>query len=317
MSAASGAWGGNHERKRSAIATVSAAVSGRSRGLPGAVLRIDPDDSHTDLSNAYCIAFDTVDPAELEGRSGLPIWALMLISAALVSCWDWNHASSVQQRYVTPVARNGFVDALEAIRPGADLAGFPARYVIALLRDARGLVPPQDGVAAARLSRTIERVAQLHQDACDGCAPDDASWSAARGEAVAATDAANSTVGRVIAKFVEAVAWPMDSLVAELPDMVSEFLSDLVSAEQEVGYTVEMRDRFDRNSRAVAAILNEAKSSSPLDVEWIKARIAEHPDVQAFGAPEFQDQLIALARVVCDRHGPRAYRLLLDTLKGL
>jgi hypothetical protein len=313
----SGAWGGSHERKRSAVASVSAAVSGNPSALASARLQFSRREGNAPVGNGYCIAFATVDPVEIEARSGLPAEVLMLIGGALYACWAWGPGRNFQVPYVTPVANNYLVDALEAIRPGADLGVLPTRYVIAWLRDLRGLLPAPDGLADAPLPVAIQRVAQLHVDAHLGRVPDAATWSAVCRQAVAATDATTTGVGRAIAEFVEAVAWPMDSLRAELPELVERHFQKLAIAEQEARCTPEMLALQDRAYRAFDAIVREAGSDPARGGDWVEARVAEDPDCGAYHAAEFQDRLATLACAVCDDLGPRAYRVLIDTLKQL
>ena len=313
----SGAWGGSHERKRSAVASVSAAVSINPGALASARLQFSQRDGNAPVGNGYCIAFATVDPVEIEARSGLPAEVLMLIGGALYACWEWGPGRKVHVPYVAPVAKDYLVDALEAIRPGANLDALPTRYAIAWLRELRGLVPAQDDPADAPLPAAMQRVLQLHVDAHLGRVHDAATWSAVCRQAVAATDATTTGVGRAIAEFVEAVAWPMDSLRAELPELVERHFQKLAIAEQEARCTPEMRGITARGERAFEAIEREARGDPARSNAWMEERLAEDPDLQAFEAPEFQDQLAALACAVCDDLGPRAYRVLMDTLKRL
>ena len=319
MTAAShpGAWGGSEARKRSVVSVVAAAASGNALAMPGAKLHLQSGGSHPTFGAAYCLAFDTADPAELEARSGLPVRTLQLIGGALRSCWNWDFASGLSQSYVTLVARTAFADALDAIRPGADLAALPGRYLVALLRDVGGLLPPPDGVPDASLPRSIDRVLQLHLDAQAAAAAGDERWTAVRQEAMAAAGTVTTPIGRAVAEFVEAAAWPIDGFVDELPFLVEQLHEGLVTAERESAYTDDIRAVVDRYRRADAAVWDEAYARPTRDGAWIRARMAEDPDIQAYKAPEFQERLFALACAACDKHGTRAYRLLIDTLKEL
>ena len=312
-----GAWGGRPDLKRSAVATVSAAVSGNVRAVPSATLYLDSEDGRPSFGNAYCVAFDTEDTAELEARSGLPVATLRLIGGALFPCVERGHKRTAERPYVTPVAKHCLVDALEAIRPGADLAALPGHYVVALLRELHEPKASPDDASAATLEAARQRVAQLHADELDGRAPDAGAWSAVRREAVAATDAAATPVGRKVAQFVETVAWPIGTMAEELPGLVERLHYDLGIAEQQARHSPEIKAVKQRVGQAYESIHKAAQSESSVTDEWYKARMAEHPDIQAHEASECQDQLIAVACAVCDQHGPRAYRLLIDALKQL
>ena len=313
----SGAWDGSHEFKHSVVAVVAAAASGNAMAVPGAKLFLHSGDGHPAFGAAYCLAFDTVDPAELDARSGLPIRTLQLIGGALKPCWNLEFLRSHSDFYVTPVARNCFADALDAIRPGADLAALHGRYLVALLRDVGGLLPPPDGAPDAPLPRSIGRVLQLHFDAQAGDAAGDERWTTVRQEAMTAAGTVTTPVGRAVAEFVEAAAWPIDGFVDELPFLVEQLHEGLVTAERESAYTDDIRAVVDRYRRADAAVWDEAYARPTRDGAWIRARLAEDPDIQAYNAPEFQERLFALACAACDKHGTRAYRLLMETLKQL
>ena len=158
---------------------------------------------------------------------------------------------------------------------------------------------------------------QLHVDEIEGRAPDSATWSTARREAVAATDAAATRAGRLVAQFVETVAWPIGGMADELPELVERLHYELALAEQRARYSPEIKALKQRVGDAFAAIRKAAESNpSVVDDDWFMARMAEDPAIQAHDSPEIQDQLIAVACAVCDQRGPSAYRMVIDTLEA-
>ena len=317
---AAGAWGGSLERKQSVVAAVSAALSGNPLAWPYPALEVYRHEDGPANGNGYCLAFDTVDPAELEAKSGLPADVLRLIGGALCACTFQKWRDFKAEVYMTPVAKDCLVEALEAIRPGADLDALPGRYVVALLRNLQDLLPAVDGVAGAAgapLTVAIKRIAQLHRDALVGRVSDSVTWSAARRAAVTATDAVTTPAGTAIAQFVEAVAWPIDGLVPELPDLLLLHMS-LFGHLARMRRPAEVQAVMDRYNQALGDLLKlQAEATPPHDQAWLDARIAESPEAQAYKQPEFQARLDALFCEACDEYGPRSHRVLMDTLRQL
>ena len=318
MTDAAGAWGGSLERKQSVVSAVSAAIGGNRHAWPSTSLGVGQISEGTPCGNGYCLAFDTVDAAELERRAGLPVDVLLMIGGALAVTVHVGWTGPPTPVHVVPSTEDALVRALEAIRPGADLEALRPLYVAGLLRDLRDLVPPEDGGVAASLPQVIERIAQLHLEAHAGRALEASTWSSVRNDAVAATDAARTELGGHIASFVEAVAWPLEDLVAELPRLVEGLHRSICDHVCKSLWTTDVRTCWDRSQVAFAEIREAQKQAGAVDDDnWFLSRVAENPDCRAANAPEFQARLISFGQAAYDRHGPHAHRLLMDTLKQL
>lgn len=315
--ATTGAWGGSLERKQAVVGAVSAAIADNKFAWPSATLGLNRPDNGPRSGNGYCVAFDTDDASELERRSGLPVDVLLMLGAGLTGTVFLGWTGTPTPGHIVPSTENGLVHALEAVRPGANLEALRPLYVVALLRALRDLVPP-DGVDDMPPPQLIERIANLHLEALASRAADASTWSVVRREAVAATDAARTQLSQRVASFVESVAWPLEDLAVELPGVVEMLHLDICNWFVEALRTPEQQACFDRYLQASKEIREEQmRLGAVADDAWFQARLEESPAVQVISSPDFQRQLIALGHAAYDRHGPRAYRLLMDTLNRL
>ena len=308
----SGAWGGDPARKQAAIATARAALA----TIPVVSLRPRfklATPGHDEVSNVYCAAYGTDDPAELGSRAGLPASTLLLASAALRACERWGASDEGGRRelpLVPPVAGVP-VEALEAIRVGADPLAIARSYVVELLsrleamhdHDGRGLTPEQRAL--------LRRLATLHRDDCT----DPAVFRELRREAMATTDGVSGEFEAPVLQAVEALAWPLAGLMDELPVIMSDLHMQLVyrlSPEQPSPADKAIGEAANALARAVMARI---EADPTLDNEAEYARLRATPEFVAMRDPAFQARQARLDLVAAEAYAPFAVDVLLTAFR--
>ena len=311
--AQSGAWGGDPARKQASIATARAALA----TVPVASLRprlkLATPGTDGEVSNVYCAAYGTDDPAVLEARAGLPASTLMLASAALRACERWGATDEGGRRelpLVEPVV-GAPVAALEAIRVGADPLAIARSYVVELLgrletlrdHDGRGLTPEPRAL--------LSRLATLHRDDCS----DPALFRELRREAMATTDGVSGEFERTVMQAVEALAWPLAGLTDELPEIVGDLHMDLVfrlSPEQPSPEDKAIGDAANALARAVMARI-EADPTIDADAEF--ARLRASPEFAASRDPAVRAREMRFELVAAEAYAPFAIDVLLTAFR--
>ena len=308
----SGAWGGDPARKQASIATARAALA----AVPVVSLRPRfklAAPGNDEVSNVYCAAYGTDDPAELETRSGLPASTLMLVSAALRACERWGASDDGGRRelpLVEPVA-GAPVEALEAIRVGADPLAIARSYVVELFgrlealrdHDGRGLTTEQCAL--------LHRLATLHRDDCT----DPAAFNELRREAMAMTDRTSGEFEKPVLKFVEALAWPLAGLTGELPEIVGTLhmeLFDRLSPEQPSPADKAIGEAANALARALMARI---EADPTLDNEAEYARLRATPEFVAMRDPAFRARQSRLDLVAAEAYAPFAVDVLLTAFR--
>ena len=308
----SGAWGGDAARKQASIATARAALA----TVPVVSLRPKlklATPGHDEVSNVYCAAYGTDDPAVLESRAGLPVSTLMLTSAALRACERWGASDNGGRRelpMVPPVAGVP-VEALEAIRVGAEPIAIARSYVVELLgrleilgdRDGRGLTPEQRAL--------LRRLATLHRDDCT----DPAVFRELRREAMATTDGVSGEFEAPVLQAVEALAWPLAGLMDELPAIMSDLHMQLVyrlSPEQPSPEAKAMSEAANAMAQALSARI-EADPTLDVDAEY--ARLRATPEFMAMRDPAFRARQSRLDLVAAEAYAPFAVDVLLTAIR--
>ena len=311
--ALSSAWGGDPERKQASIASARAALAAGPVVTCNPSLRLVAAGQANGPSNVYCAAYGTADPAELEIRAGLPVSTLMLASAALCGCQQWASTGEGDQRRPALVggAEEAPIAALEAIRAGADPFALTRNYVVDLLgqlatlqdRVGKGLTPEQQAL--------VRQLATLQDEGCT----DPATFRAFRRTATAATDAATGDLDDTVLRFVEAVAWPLAGLTAELPEFLMHLQVELPSSLAPDLLSAAERATYDAFSALYLAASRRLKADPTLDAIAEYAKIETTPEFVAVNDPAFQDRLERLALVEAEAYAPFAVDLLIGAFR--
>ena len=299
-----GAWGGDAARKQASIATARAALAA------GPVVTCIPTPHLGDAgqpgdpSNVYCAAYGTADPAELEDRAGLPAATLMLASAVLSACEYWEKAGQDGPHLPKMAAGTGEapIAVLEAIPVGADPIALARNYVVDLLgwlaairnRDGRGLDPEQQ--------RIVGELAAMH----GGGGTDAAGFRALRRTATAATDAAAGDLAPAVFRFVEAAAWPLAGLAAELPEVVSRLHSELRSQLAPKRPSPAEQATIEALSELYRALNARMTAEPGLDFKAELAKIEATPEFAAAYDPAFVARIRRYDVVAAEAYGPGA-----------
>ena len=308
------AWGGDAGRKQASIAFARSALAGRPSVFCSPTLRLGTAGQAGDPSNVYCAAFGTADPSELEARSGLPASTLMLASAALSACVRWDQAGEDMPRVPGLVAGaiEAPLDALEAIRAGADPRALARRYVVDLLgqlavrRDhgGRGLTAEQQAL--------VRQLATLHDEGCT----DPAAFRALRRAATAATDAATGDLAPKALGFVESVAWPLAGLTDELPELVSGLHAALRSQLLLERLSPQEHATLDALSNLYRAVREREGVDPTFDARAERERIETTPEFVAANEPALLARLDRYDRDAIEAYAPFAVDLLIGAFRS-
>ena len=313
MSAAevlTGAWGGDPARKQASIATARAALAAGPVVMCNPTLRLAAPGQADDVSNVYCAAYGTADPAELEARSGLPVSTLMLASAALRGCEHWSRVGDGVPRMVGGTGEAPIV-ALEAIRAGADPVALARHYVVDLLAQlaavqdsaGQGLSPEQQAL--------VRHLATLHEEGCT----DPATFRALRRTATAATDAAAGDLEGAVLRFAESVAWPLAGLVRELAEFAMRVHMELRSHLALERPSPAEQATLEAVSVMYGATTERLQADPKLDFKAEFAKIEATPEFAAANDAAFQAQLEHYDLVAAEAYAPFAVELLLGAFR--
>ena len=308
-----GAWGGDPARKQAAIATARASLAAGPIVTCIPTPHLGDAGQPGDPSNVYCAAYGTADPAELEARAGLSAATLMLASAVLSACEYWEKAGEDGPHLPQMAAGTGEapIAVLEAVPVGADPVALARNYVVDLLgwlgairdRDGRGLDPEQQ--------RIVRELATLHGEG----GADAARFRALRRTATAATDAATGDLAPAVFRFVEAAAWPLAGLAAELPGVVSQLhigMRSLLAPERPSPAEQATIDALSALYRA----LNARTTAEPdLDFKAELAKIEATPEFVAAYDPAFVARIRRYDVVAADAYGPIAVERLIGAFR--
>ena len=308
-----GAWGGDPARKQAAIATARASLAAGPIVTCIPTPHLGDAGQPGDPSNVYCAAYGTADPAELEARAGLSAATLMLASAVLSACEYWEKAGEDGPHLPQMAAGTGEapIAVLEAVPVGADPVALARNYVVDLLgwlgairdRDGRGLDPEQQ--------RIVRELATLHGEG----GADAARFRALRRTATAATDAATGDLAPAVFRFVEAAAWPLAGLAAELPEVVSQLhigMRSLLAPERPSPAEQATIDALSALYRA----LNARTTAEPdLDFKAELAKIEATPEFVAAYDPAFVARIRRYDVVAADAYGPIAVERLIGAFR--
>ena len=308
-----GAWGGDPARKQAAIEAARTALAAAPVYASFPALAIAKPDEPASYSNVYCAAWGTADPAELEDRSGLPAPVLLLLSSTLASGEHWQGAPGNEQRRPQHVeaARGAPISLLEAIRPGADPVELARHYVVDLLGwmagvrapDGRGLTPEQ------RL--LVRELAALH----GSTGADASAYRALRRAATAATDGSNDELAAALLRFVESIAWPIDGLVAELPELAAQLNLELRSHLSPEPPNAEERAVLDAANGVFRALYERLQSDPTLDRKALLEQALASPEVVAKDDPGFQERIAHYDRVAAEAYIATALDLMTGALR--
>ena len=305
-----GAWGGDPARKQASIAAARAALAAGPVVMCNPTLRLAEPGQADDVSNVYCAAYGTADPAELEARSGLPVGTLMLASAALRGCEHWSRVGVGVPRLVggtgeAPIA------ALEAIRAGADPVALARKYVVDLLRQIEA-IRDRDGQGLTQDHRAlVSHLATLHEEGCT----DPATFRALRRTATAATDAAAGDLEGAVLRFAESVAWPLAGLVGELPEFAMRVHVELRSHLAPERPSPAERATLEAVSALYRAVYERQGADPKLDFNAEVARIEATPEFAAANDAAFQAQLERYDLVAAESYAPFAANLLIGAFR--
>ena len=308
-----GAWGGDPARKQAAIATARASLAAGPIVTCIPTPHLGDAGQPGDPSNVYCAAYGTADPAELEARAGLSAATLMLALAVLSACEYWEKAGEDGPHLPQMAAGTGEapIAVLEAVPVGADPVALARNYVVDLLgwlgairdRDGRGLDPEQQ--------RIVRELATLHGEG----GADAARFRALRRTATAATDAATGDLAPAVFRFVEAAAWPLAGLAAELPEVVSQLhigMRSLLAPERPSPAEQATIDALSALYRA----LNARTTAEPdLDFKAELAKIEATPEFVAAYDPAFVARIRRYDVVAADAYGPIAVERLIGAFR--
>ena len=307
------AWDGDAARKQASIAFARSALAARPSVFCIPTLRLGTAGQADDPSNVYCAAFGTADPSELESRSGLPASTLMLASAALSVCVRWDQAGEDMPRVPGLVAGaiEAPLNALEAIPVGADTLALARRYVVDLLGR---LADPRNhggrGLTAEHQA-LLRQLATLHDEGCT----DPVAFRALRRAATGATDAATGDLARPALGFVESVAWPIEGLTEELPELVSRLHLDLrlkLLLEQQSPQECATLDALSDMYRAVS---DRERVDLTFDAQAERERIETTPEYAAANEPALLARLDRNDLVATEAYAPFAVDLLIGAFR--
>ena len=311
--ALSSAWGGDPERKQASIASARSALAAGPTVMCNPTLWLGAAGQANGPSNLYCAAYGTADPAELEARAGLPVSTLMLASAALCGCQHWASTGEGDQRMPALVggAEEAPIAALEAIRAGADPFALTRGYVVDLLGQLAAVHDRAGGGLTPEQQALVRQLATLHDEGCT----DPATFRAIRRTATAATDAASGDLEGAVLRFVEAVAWPLAGLSAELPEFVMRLQVELRSPLAPELLTPAERATYDAFSALYLAASRRLKADPTLDAKAEYEKIESTPEFVAVNDPAFQVRLERLALVEAEAYAPFAVDLLIGAFR--
>lgn len=299
----SGAWGGDAGLKQASIDALRAGLAGHPKVFYGVDLFLAPPGKDY-FSAVYCAAYGTSDPAELEARSGLPVWVLKLVSGATQACEFYGVDGSQLAEPAVDLPRA----ALEAIPVGADLEAIARRHTIMMLD---GCATLQDGAGSGLLPEQqalVRELSALHAADCG----DAGAFRALRRRATSAADAANAGVAATVLTFVESVAWPIAGLSAELPVIVNNAHLELRTHLAPQRATDEELAAIDAMRAAYEAIRGRQETEPGLDANAVHERWVATPEYMKVNAPEFQSRLRHYGRVAAETYAPFAVGLLLE-----
>ena len=303
-----GAWGGDPARKQASIATARAALAAGPAVSYSAALWLDETGNP---SSVYCAAYGTADPAELEARAGLPASTLMLAGAALEPCqYVWTENGVCANRTVVGTEGDP-IEALEAIRVGADPLALARCYVVDLLGRLAALVDPNGQGLTPEQQALVRQLATLHESD----RTDPAEFRAFRRAATAAMDAATGDVATTVLRFVESVAWPLAGLTDELPELVSgtfKLLRHHLSPER---LSVAEQATLDALTKLYTDIGVRRDAGIDVDVEAQRAKIKTTPEYAAVNSPAFMARMEYYDRVAAEAYGPFAVDLLIGAFR--
>lgn len=308
-----GAWGGDPARKQAAIEAARAALAATPAYMCIPALKMSSPDEPESYSNVYCAAWGTADPAELEARSGLPARVLLLLSSTLACCESWPRDAATRRRRprLVEAARGAPIGLLEAIRPGAEPAELARHYVVDLLGWMAGVRAPDGRGLAPEQRLLVRELAALH-----GSAGTDASaYRALRRAATASTDGSNDELAAAMLQFVEAVAWPIDGLSAELPDLATQLNLQLRSQLAPERPNAEERAVLDAAAGVFRAMYARLEADPTLDRKALIGQALATPEVAAQEAPAFQDRMVHYDRRAAEAFAAMALDLMSGALR--
>lgn len=303
-----GAWGGDPLRKRTSIAAARKALESGPVVMCSPPLRLGAAGQANDPSNIYCAAYGTDDPAELEARAGVPTSTLMLVSATLGHCEYWAPTGEGDQRAPRMAAglEGAPIDALEAIRAGADPTSLERCYVVDLLRrltaiqdrGGRGLNHDQQAL--------MRQLASLHDDG----STDPATFRAVRRMATEATDAATGELETTVLRFVESVAWPLGGLSAELPWITSRVNFELRTQLAPERPSVAEQATLEALATRYRALNERYEAEPDLDFKAELGKIKATPEFAAANEPAFMARLQGYDAAAVEAYAPFAVGVL-------
>lgn len=168
---------------------------------------------------------ESEDLAQWQDRLGLPQWLAVA-------------ADAIAANQPTLAQAEAFgVALLEAIRPGADLATVGSRLVLRVLTD----MARSAGTIPGALAESVERVAQLHQRAAAGQAPQAHEWRAVRKAASGVTDTLDEGPVYDLSVCTENAAWDPGHSSAAVYDTMRVWENAYrAQATREAGWTDEI-----------------------------------------------------------------------------
>jgi hypothetical protein len=188
------------------------------RALPAMPLRFSETNG---LCSVMGSTIESNDEAAYVRRLGIPAESARLHEILLMHCGRMRPPTgpdTLPRFEVAPFACDYPLQWLQAIRPGADLAGLAPRFVAWLLHDLQcdPAAWPLDAVTRA----LGQELSVLFDAFVAGKPMPVMRWGGVRRAAVKATDAAGDAFTRAAATFFESIAWPPEGSRCELPGHV-------------------------------------------------------------------------------------------------
>ena len=311
--ALTGAWGGDPARKQASITAAREALAARPAVMCYPDLWLGAAGQPNDPSNVFCAAFGTADPAEIEAHAGLAVGTLMLASAALSAC-EYSGTTAEDNVSATRMAAGtdgAPIEALEAVRVGADPLALARCYVVDLLGRLATLVDSDGQVLAPEQQALVRQLATLHESGCN----DAAAFRTSRRAATSATDAASGDVASAVLGFVESVAWPLAGLTGELPMLVANFHAFLRFHLRPERPTAEEQAALDALNKLTSAAHERYQASVDVDLRAELAKVATAPEYAAVNNLAFQARLAHYERVAAEAYAPFAVERLIGAFR--
>ena len=302
------AWGGDASRKAASIAVARSALAAGPPVFLAPVLILAKTGDEFPLSNVYCAGYGTAGPAQLEARSGVPVWLLMTICGTLSAC---EYMATDGTHRIAPAAESAPLDALEAIPVGADPVAVARSYLAELLGRFAGPRSDLGGGLNAEQQALVGEIASLHRAA----GVPSADFRALRRAAVAMSDRATGDVERTFLEFVASVSWPAASLTEELPGLLRFLHRSLRSYLSPERPTADEQAITDALSALYQAAYDRKENEPDADLDRLLENVRATPEHARANTPEFLARKEHYTRVGAESYAPFAVGLLLEAFR--